>query len=224
MHTILDELQLPVEEVIIDLDTPRSAEYLAINPRGLVPTLSYNGTNIVESGIISIFLTDLYPSHLVPAGNTEDGALARTRISFFVDAYFNKFQSQLNKLYATRNAEEAQPIIDAAVAALTKEIEPLLPLHEGAGSSAAFFGDSDRLTLAEALTGPFVIRLVTLAKAGLFPAELQDALREKTPNFWKWAGAVTKHPSVTKIFSKDHTVEFTKKRIAKARAAASAAA
>lgn len=34
-HITLDELKLPYEEVIIDLDTPRPQWYLDINPRGL---------------------------------------------------------------------------------------------------------------------------------------------------------------------------------------------
>ena len=34
-HIVLEELGLPFEETIIDLDTPRPQGYLDINPRGL---------------------------------------------------------------------------------------------------------------------------------------------------------------------------------------------
>jgi glutathione S-transferase len=33
-HIVLEELKLPFEETIIDLDTPRPQWYLDINPRG----------------------------------------------------------------------------------------------------------------------------------------------------------------------------------------------
>lgn len=39
-HIALKELQLPYEEVIIDLDKPREEWYLKVNPvRGLLPDL-----------------------------------------------------------------------------------------------------------------------------------------------------------------------------------------
>lgn len=57
-HIALAELQLPFKEVTIDLDRPRDASYLAINPRGLVPTINYNGEIIPESGIVAQFLAD----------------------------------------------------------------------------------------------------------------------------------------------------------------------
>ena len=36
-HIVLEELKLPFEETIIDLDTPRPQWYLDINPRGKLP-------------------------------------------------------------------------------------------------------------------------------------------------------------------------------------------
>ena len=180
-----------------------------------MPTLSYNGKLIPESGIVAGFLADAYPSHLVPPSNTEAGALQRAHIAFFVDAFFSKFQSQLIKLYSAKS-EDTSSIIDGAVAALVKEVEPLLK------DAGPFFGGSDKLTLAEVLTGPFVIRLVSLSKAGVFPEGLPGTLQEKAPNFWKWAGEVAKHPSVTKIYDEEKIVEGTKARVEKMRAAASA--
>lgn len=47
-HIALSALGLPYDESIVDLDTPRTPEYLAINPRGLVPTLNYDGILIPE--------------------------------------------------------------------------------------------------------------------------------------------------------------------------------
>jgi glutathione S-transferase len=132
------------EEVIIDLDTPRTAEYLAVNPRGLVPSLSFNGDIIIESAIVSDFLASQYPSHLLPARSDPDYALKRARIDLFVDAYITKFQQSLFKLFGAKTAEEQAPIIEAAVASLVKEVEPRL------ADAAPFFGGSDKqLTQAD---------------------------------------------------------------------------
>lgn len=74
-HIALKELGLPYEEVIIDLEVPREQWYLDINPRGLVPTIDYNGEVIPESGIVAQFLADAHPSKLVKATTEEGGAL-----------------------------------------------------------------------------------------------------------------------------------------------------
>lgn len=80
-----------------------------------------------------------------------------------------------------------------------------------------FFGGSDKITLAEVLTGPFVIRLLTLSKAGIYPSKLSSCIAERGPNFWKWAETVTAHPSVTSIFNEEKIIASAKARIAKAR-------
>jgi glutathione S-transferase len=213
-HIALEELQLPFKEEIIDLDKPRTPEYLTINPRGLVPTISYNGAIVPESAIVSWLLADENPSHLAPPSNAPGGGLARARIAFFVDAYFSKFQSGLAKLFGAQTEAEREPIIANAVAQAVKELEPQLK------NAGPYFGGSDKLTMAEVLTGSFVIRLVTLTRAGLYPSQLATELEAKTPNFWKWAQKVAAHPSVTKIFDEEKIIAGTKARIAKAQAAA----
>ncbi|KAL1858943.1 hypothetical protein VTK73DRAFT_7727 [Phialemonium thermophilum] len=247
-HIALSELNLPFEEVIIDLDVPRTPEYLAINPRGLVPTLSFDGEIIPESGIVSQFLVDAFPSHLVPQTGTVEAALRRARINFFVDAFFSKFQSPLFRILGAKTKEEADEIGRTALAGLVKEVEPLL------ADAKPFFGGSDKLTLAEVrfslslslsvslckepesrrqrdprltgpdtpqvLTGSFVIRLLTLSKEDIYPEVLAKELPEKAPNFTRWAQKVSAHPSVTNIYDAEAITRATKARIAKARAAA----
>jgi glutathione S-transferase len=211
-HIALEELKIPYKEEIIDLDTPRTKEYLAINPRGLVPSVKYNGEIFTESAFVSWLLADSHPSHLVLPSNAPGGAQQRARIGFFVDTYFGKFQSGLVKLFGAKTEAEQEPIVDAAVAQVVKELEPLLK------DANPYFGGSDKLTQAEVLTGSFVIRLVVLSKAGLYPSKLSSSLAEQAPNFWKWAENVAAHPSVTSIFDEEKVVASTKARIAKARA------
>ncbi|KAK0655071.1 thioredoxin-like protein [Cercophora newfieldiana] len=211
-HIALAELGVPFEEVIIDLDTPRTAEYLAINPRGLVPSISYNGEIIIESAIVSDFLANQYPSHLLPPRDDPEYAIKRARIDLFVDAFIGKFQGQLFKLFGAKTAEEQAPIIEAAVASLAKEVEPRL------ADAAPFFGGSDKLTQAEVLTGSFALRLVSLTKVDVYPTQLWEAVQKQAPNVAKWAEAVAAHPSVRGIYNEEAVIEGTKKRIAKIRA------
>ncbi|KAL6792626.1 thioredoxin-like protein [Trichoderma sp. SZMC 28012] len=208
-HIALSELQVPVEEVIIDLDAPRTAEYLAINPAGLVPAISYNDTIITESAIVAQFLADQYPSHLVPPSNTVEGALKRARISFFVDTFFSKFQSPLFGTLSAKSPEEEKSIMDSAVASLAKNVEPLLQ------NAGPFFGGSDKLTMAEVLTGSFVVRLLTLPTPDLYPTGLLEAIQSSAPAFWKWAEHVAKHPSITNIYDVNFVAEGMKKRFPK---------
>ncbi|KAM0345494.1 hypothetical protein ACHAPU_006421 [Fusarium lateritium] len=206
-HITLQELGLPFKEELIDLDTPRSPEYLQINPRGLVPTIIHNGEIITESAIVAQFLVDAYPNTLLPASSDRDGPLARARIAFFADTYSTKVQSHVGKaIYRAKTEDEVNQAADDTVAAIVKEIEPLLK------NAAPFFGGSDKLTFAEVLTAPFVIRVLTLSKHGVLPTNLVSRLEHESPNFYKWAQAIGKNASVLKIYDEDQIVEGTKKK------------
>ncbi|KAF9877084.1 glutathione s-transferase [Colletotrichum karsti] len=212
-HIALIELGLPYEEEIIDLSVPRTQEYLKVNPRGLVPSLSYDGEIITESAVVSQFLADAHPSHLLPASNSKDGALRRARIGFFVDAYVSKANPLIFKVYTAKSQSEVDAVAASYVDAIAKEIEPLLK------DAAPYFGGSAKPTLAEVLVGSFTLRLFAFAKHELLPPSLLASLEEKTPNFFKWAQAVNKTPSVTHIWNEDNVIERTKFRIASLRGA-----
>jgi glutathione S-transferase len=212
-HIALEEIKVPFKEVIIDLDTPRTPEYLAINPRGLVPSISYKGEIYTESAVVSWLLADAYPGSLLLESTAKGGPEQRARINFFVDTYFTKFQSSLFKLFGAKTEAEQETVVDSAVDALVKELEPLLK------NANPFFGGSEKITLAEVLTGSFVIRLVGLSQAGVYPAKLSASIAKRAPNFWKWAQTVAEHPSVTSIYDGEKVIASTKARIAKARAA-----
>ncbi|KAM3430782.1 hypothetical protein NHJ13734_007595 [Beauveria thailandica] len=213
-HIALAELGIPYEEEIIDLSVPRTAEYLAINPRGLVPSLSYNGEIITESAVVSQFLADAHPSHLVPTAGTPDAALQRARIGFFVDAYFTKANNLSTKVAFAKTDAEAEEAAAEFVKQLVKEVEPLL------ADAAPYFGGSKTLTLAEVLTGSFLLRLFALPKHGVVTDSLVRELPTKTPNFYKWASRVIEHPSVTGIWNEEKVVAGTKARLEKLKALA----
>lgn len=139
---ILKELDIPFKTEIISLDTPRTPEYLEINPRGLVPSLKYNGEIITESQVVSQFLADAHPSHILKSNTEAGGALQRARINFFVDTYFTKVNSSWFPLLKA-TGEEQEVLAQKFVDAIVKEIDPLLK------DAAPFFGGSSKLTLAE---------------------------------------------------------------------------
>lgn len=117
------------------------------------------------------------------------------------------------KLFGNVSEAESTTIVESAVASLVKEVEPLL------ADASPFFGGSSRITLAEVLTGSFVIRLLSLSKAGIYPTNFLGLIESQAPNFWKWAKAVSVHPSVIGIYDESAIIEGTKARIGKARAA-----
>ncbi|KAK1599364.1 glutathione S-transferase domain-containing protein [Colletotrichum navitas] len=213
VHIALAELGLPFEEEIVDLSVPRTQEYLKINPRGLVPSLSYDGEIVTESAIVSQFLADAHPSHLLPAAGSKDAALRRARVNFFVDTFFSKANSLLLKMQLAGSDAEVQEFAANYVDVIAKEIEPLLK------DAAPYFGGSDKVTLAEVLTGSFTLRLVSFAKHGLIPESVLSSLEQKAPNFYKWAQAVNNTPSVNGIYDEEKVVELTKQRLANMKAA-----
>ena len=97
---------------------------------------------ITESAIVSQFLADAYPSHLVPASNTAAGALTRARINFFVDTWFTKAGSFWFAILKAED-EEKEKLSKQFVDIVGKEIEPLLK------NASPFFGGSEKITLAE---------------------------------------------------------------------------
>ncbi|KAH7006857.1 glutathione S-transferase domain-containing protein [Ilyonectria destructans] len=206
-HITLKELGLPYEEEIIDLSVPRTQEYLKINPRGLVPALSYDGEIITESAVVSQFLADAHPSHLVPASDSKEGALRRARINFFVDTYSTNVNSVFFKVFGAKSDDEVDELAGGLADVIAKEIEPLLK------DAAPYFGGSEKVTMAEVLTAPFVVRLISFAKHGIFPKGLDSSLSEKAPNFYRWAKVVIDTPSVNFIYNEEVIMEAMKKRM-----------
>lgn len=138
----LRELALEFETVIIDTTTTRSPEYLAINPRGLVPALVYNQKTLLESGLIVQFLVDTHPGHVLQSSSCAGGPIYRYDIGFFIDTYFSKTHPFYDSaLYST--GEEKVTAAMGYVDGIVEHVEPLL------WNAAPFFGGSNKITMAE---------------------------------------------------------------------------
>ncbi|WP_142806359.1 glutathione S-transferase family protein [Stenotrophomonas maltophilia] len=77
VHWLLIELGIEHELVLLDFDARehKSAEYLALNPAGVVPTLMIDGLVLTEAAAIALYLADRHPeSNLLPALGTPQRA------------------------------------------------------------------------------------------------------------------------------------------------------
>ncbi|KAK7885230.1 hypothetical protein LTR67_010721 [Exophiala xenobiotica] len=235
VHIALKELGLAYEEVFVDLDNPRPDWFLELNPRGLVPVFQYTGTpssatlTLTESNHIVAFLTDLYPSHLTPAIATlpspspspspdADMAIAkahlRYRMSFFIDTFFSKVNPYMFRLVGADNPQTQAKLVDECIALLEKEIEPLL------ADANPYFGGSDRITVVEAMTTPFTLRLHDFADGQIFPSSLAQRMTDsvKLPNFARWLDLCMAHPSVTYVWDKEYYLPRIVERLPQAKA------
>jgi glutathione S-transferase len=156
-------------------------------------------------------LADAYPSHLLPPSDSVDNALKRARINFFLDTWSTKAGSYMFKIAAEDSQEEQEKLGKELVSTISKEIEPLLK------DAAPFFGGSPKLTFAEAIVAPFILRIYAFAKHGLLPKSVTSGFNE-LPNFSKWAAEIIKHDSVTYIWDEKSAVEGTKRRLASLKA------
>lgn len=73
VHWLLIELGIEHELVLLDFDRRehKSAQYLALNPAGVVPTLMIDGQVLIEAAAIALYLADRHPeAGLLPAPGT----------------------------------------------------------------------------------------------------------------------------------------------------------
>lgn len=113
-----------------------------------MPALRYSDGTIdeiiTESAIITQFLADAHPSHLLPASDRSPrAALFRARVNFFVDAFFSKVHPILFAIVKETSAAERERKGDEVVKVVEKELEPLL------AQASPFFGGNEAFTLAE---------------------------------------------------------------------------
>jgi glutathione S-transferase len=220
VHIALAELNLPHDEVEIDLMKPRPQWYLDLNPRGLVPTIAYSVPGlfddelVFESGVIAQFLADSFPGPFLPASKeSPTSALQRARINLLVDAWTSKVSPHMFPMFMATEAAAKEDFVAKIAAAVEKEIEPLL------ANAAPFFNGSEELTLAEAYIAPFLVRLYDSSEDGeLAPKSLAEKF-DALPNFARWAKAVRARPSVTGIYDAKAVLEMTKVKLEEWRAA-----
>nr|POF17484.1 glutathione s-transferase omega-1 [Quercus suber] len=211
-HIVLAELGLRFEEVLIDLNTPRPAWYLALNPRGLVPIIRFttagDGTTVLtESRIVAGFLMDAHASPLLAAT-----ALERARQAWIVQTWEDRVANRMfPALKAAHGSIEQRDRCAEWLEALEREIEPLLPPEDG--REGRFFGGSEEMTAVEVMIAPFLLRTWAMAEDGeVLPGEFRERL-EGLPRLRAWMEAIRGKESVMHVFNGQAFMQMTKGRL-----------
>ena len=163
----------------------KSAQYLAINPLGKIPTLDADGTIIAESEVINEYLEDKYPANPLLPKSPEARAKARSFTRFhdlYLDPPLRALLGQMNP--ANRDAK----VVSDKVAELNRAADLLEQMLAGGGYAAG----AD-FTLADCALAPTI----------LFATQLMGALGakpilEERPKLAAWWSHVQERPSVKK--------------------------
>ena len=116
-QALLVHLDIAHQLALIDLDADEhhSAEFLAINPRGQIPTLVLeDGTVLTESLAIMLHIADMRPhSGLMPAAGSSQRALAWRWLAFCAT---NVYEGLLRMLYPDKytTGEDHAAVVDSA--------------------------------------------------------------------------------------------------------------
>lgn len=140
-HIVLEEIGQPFELMLVDRTrgAHKSADYLRMNPNGLIPVLIDGGLTLYEAAAICLHLADTHPaSGLAPALGTPERAEFYKWLMWLT----NTLQAALIAyFYPERwvddgNASGAQQVkahTEAKVAGLLDQLEALLQANHGKG-------------------------------------------------------------------------------------------
>jgi glutathione S-transferase len=100
-HIVVREAELPVELVRVDLVTKKTAEgadFMAVNPKGYVPTLQFDDGRILYEGVAIVqYLADLVPDKkLAPANGTFERAKLQQWLNFISTEIHKSFSPLFN--------------------------------------------------------------------------------------------------------------------------------
>ena len=95
VQVLLEEIGVPYELIqsVVDKETPRPPEQLAINPNGWVPVLIWDEGSMYECAAITMFLCDKHPqARLAPSVDDPTRALFLQTLVYFSNSIQNAFQ------------------------------------------------------------------------------------------------------------------------------------
>ena len=147
VHVVLNELGLPftLENASIQAGGTRTAEFLAINPRGQIPVLVDDGQVIREGAAILMHLLDNHPNKLLP----REGLARTTALEWLMFCNATLHPAYARGFFLMKNAtdpaakEQLLGVCVAQINNLWSEVESRL------GQSAFLAGD--KLTVADIL-------------------------------------------------------------------------
>jgi glutathione S-transferase len=181
----LVEKGLPYESVMINLrkNEQKTADYLKINPYGLVPALEDNGAVMYESTIINEYLEDAYPE--VPLMPQEPRLHCRARI-------LEDFRD--NHLYP------AMKVISAATRGVKKEAWHRATIDAAFDSLHHLFQRlEDELAGKAYLVGSYSLADIAFTPNLARQIELGVGLPERYPRIRAWVERLMRRPNYASI-------------------------
>ncbi len=129
-HIMLNEISAPFELVLVDRanNQQKSAEYLALNPAGVIPTLVDGAITVTETAAIMLYLADKFPaSNLIPLLQTAERAACCQWLIYMT----NTLQAELmHYFYPHRLGGEDVANIEMVKQNATTRIMPMLDILE----------------------------------------------------------------------------------------------
>lgn len=105
-----------------DADETRKPEFLAINPRGRVPTIVDDGFALYESNAICEYLEEQYPQKPLLPKDAKGRALVRRLVGEADDSLYKAGSDLMSKVLYTAPAERDRKAIDEAKEKLRAEL------------------------------------------------------------------------------------------------------
>jgi len=193
-----------------------SAEYLSINPHGVVPTLIHDGETILESSVICEYLDEIYPAPALSPPSAlgrarmrawmrynEEVPTAAIRVSSFYKLWREEIRNipehkfeQLSQAMSVRRGlftqlrqSESQDdlVVRDSLDSLERMMERMEHVLEGQEWLAG-----DAITLADLVQVPILVRLEDLSVTSLW---------ERRPSVARWYAAVQARPSFAAAFA-----------------------
>ncbi|KAI0546749.1 glutathione S-transferase [Xylaria curta] len=215
---VLHEKEIPHQYVEIN-PYHKAPEFLALNPRGLVPTLAVPASGgeekpLYESTIICEYLDEAYDgAPLLPRGNTPREAYLRARCRLWIDHVGNKIVPGFYRIL--QHTPEKDYTIEEARENFLNQIKTFVKEMDSSGPW--FLGE--KFSLVDVMLAPWVKRLFLIdhykpGGTGI-PAEGTAGEDEEVWKRWRvWFDAITTRKSVLDTWSADEMYVEAYKRYA----------
>lgn len=190
VRVLLEEIGAPYELIStsVDMDEPRPAEQLAINPNGWVPVLYWDGGAMYECAAITIFLCDRHPeAGLAPGPGEAERPLYLQTLVYFSNSVQNAFQlTYYPDRFADSPAEEPSAVRRGA----RRLRETWQVIEDQIGDREWMLGA--RFSAADI----YLFMLTTWFRAAKGHPELSEF-----PNVQRIVDRVAQRPSVQKVYA-----------------------
>ena len=189
VRVLLEEIGAPYKliETTIDMDKPRPADQLALNPNGWVPVLKWGEQAMYECAAITVFLCDRHPqANLAPGMNDAERGLYLQTLVYFSSSVQNAFQLTY---YPDRFVDAAEDEASASARGNRRLRETLTVINDQIGANRWLLGET--FSAADI----YLFMLTTWLSAEIGHPDMSSF-----PNIERIAQAVMLRPSVQAVY------------------------